>query len=344
HRLAHLSAIIDRVLNGHGHILDAEENDERFDELAGHIQGSISAFVNILLGCERGCAYCVVPFVRGRERSRPAAEIIDEIRKIVAHGGIEVTLLGQSVMSYGRTNPVWPENYVSPMGFTEPLARLLEVVSGIEGVKRVRFTSGHPSGITAELVRAMSELPAVCEHLHLPLQSGSDRMLKMMRRGYTADDYRRSVDLLRSKINGMAFTTDVIVGFPTETVEEFEMTRQFMEEIGFDNSFIFKYSPRPGTPACELKDDVPASEKMRRNKVLLVVQDEMGLAINNRIVGQSVEVLVEGTSLRNQACWAGRTRTNKIVIFEPKPGIKPGEIMNVRIERAMPQTLYGKLI
>jgi len=230
------------------------------------------------------------------------------------------------------------------MGFTEPLARLLEAVSAVEGVRRIRFTSGHPSGVTAELVRAMSELPAVCEHLHLPLQSACDRILKMMRRGYTSDEYRRSIDMLRSKMAGMGITTDIIVGFPTESVEEFEMTRKFMEEIGFDNSFIFKYSPRPGTPASLLKDDVSAAEKMRRNKVLLGLQDELGLAINRRLVGQVVEIMVEGTSLRNQSRWAGRTRANTIVIFEPERATKPGDVVNVKIERVMAQTLYGKLI
>jgi len=343
HKLSNLPEILDLVAGGRGPILDAGEDGECLDELSGHIGGNVSAFVNILLGCERGCAYCVVPFVRGKERSREAHAVIKEVKSIIAQGCGEITLLGQSVMSYGRTNPVWPEESVSPRGFTEPLARLLEAVNDIEGVRRVRFTSGHPSGVTPELVRAMSELPKVCEHMHLPLQSGSNRILSMMRRGYTSDTYRRSVDLMRSKIPGIALTTDIIVGFPTETESEFDETLRFMKEIQFDNSFIFKYSPRPGTPASEWKDDVSAPEKMRRNKLLLVLQDEMGIALNGKVIGQPVEVLVEGISLRNQACWAGRTRTNKIVIFTPRPGIKQGEIVNVKIERVMPQTLYGSL-
>jgi len=343
HGFSRLPEVIDLVIRGHGHVLDTGEENERLDELAGHFSGRVSSFINILLGCERGCAYCVVPSVRGKERSRPALSVVEEAGNIAGLGGKEITLLGQSVMSYGRTNKVWPEDYVSPAGFTEPLARLLEAVSMVKGIGRIRFTSGHPSGVTPELVRAMSELPAVCEHLHLPLQSGSDRILKMMRRGYTADSYRKSVDLLRSKVPGLALTTDIIVGFPTETVEDFEETRRFMEEIGFDNSFIFKYSPRPGTSAAALKDDVPAGEKMRRNKVLLVLQDELGLAINSRSVGKVVEVLVEGVSLRNKSRWAGRSRTNKIVLFEPRREMQPGQVENVMIDRAMAQTLYGKL-
>jgi len=344
HRLAQIPAVLASVMSGHAPVLDVAD-DEPAMELAGHIDGDgVGAFVNILLGCERRCSYCVVPLVRGKEHSRPAESVLREVGELADKGYREVTLLGQSVMSYGRTNSVWPAGYVSKMGFTEPLARLLEAVSAIDGIMRIRFTSGHPSGVTQELVRAMSELPQVCEHLHLPVQSGSDRILKMMRRGYTSDDYRRSVDLLRSKMPGMAFTTDVIVGFPTETMEEFEKTYRLMEEIGFDNSFIFKYSPRPGTSAADLKDDVPAAEKMRRNKVLLELQDRMGLSLNGMLVGHPVDVLVEGVSLRNAERWAGRTRTNKIVIFEPVSGIKPGDMVKVNIERAKEQTLYGKLI
>ncbi|OGV69298.1 MAG: tRNA (N6-isopentenyl adenosine(37)-C2)-methylthiotransferase MiaB, partial [Lentisphaerae bacterium RIFOXYA12_FULL_48_11] len=344
HSISHMPAILDMVLSGQRPILDVSEDDENLDELSGHVNGGISAFVNILLGCERRCTYCVVPLVRGKERSRPAETVLAEVRSIVEKGGKEVTLLGQSVMSYGRTNPVWDDDYVSPRGFSEPLSRLLEAVNSIEGVKRIRFTSGHPSGVTAELVRAMSELPAVCEHLHLPVQSGADRILKLMRRGYTSDEYRNAVQMLRSKKVDMALTTDFIVGFPSESADEFEMTRQLMAEIGFDNSFIFKYSPRPGTPAFELKDDVSAAEKMRRNKILLVLQDEMGLDINARTIGHAVEVLVEGVSLRNKQMWAGRTRTNKIVIFEPDSKTRLGDILNVKIDRVMAQTLYGKLI
>lgn len=344
HKLSRLPEIVDLVLRGQGPVLDAGEGGESLEELSGHIRGSVSAYINILLGCERGCAYCVVPFVRGKERSRPGFSVVEEVRNVVAQGCVEVTLLGQSVMSYGRTNPVWPLAHVSPMGFTEPLARLLEAVSGVDGLKRIRFYSGHPSGITPEIARTMSELPAVCEHMHLPLQSGSDRILRMMRRGYTADDYRRAVDLLRAKVPGLALTTDIIVGFPGETHDDFEETYKFMAEIGFDNSFIFKYSPRPGTPSCKMTDDVTPAEKMRRNKVLLTLQDEMGLVINGRTVGQLEEVLVEGVSLRNQARWAGRTRTGKIVIFEPGPDTSPGDIVKLKIERVMAQTLYGNMI
>ena len=197
--------------------------------------------------------------------------------------------------------------------------------------------------MTPELVSAMAELPEVCAHLHLPVQSGSDRMLGFMKRGYTSDGYREAVARLREAVPEIALTTDVIVGFPGETVEEFDMTRRFMDEIAFDNAFIFKYSPRPGTEAEKMKDDVPAEEKMRRNQVLLDDQNRRGLALNEALVGTTQEVLVEGVSLRNAERWTGRSRGNKIVVFAPVPEVREGDIVNVRIERAMAQTLYGEI-
>jgi tRNA-2-methylthio-N6-dimethylallyladenosine synthase len=346
HRLAGLPAVLDRVMEGEGGVLEAGEGEEDWEALSGHApaESGVSSFVNILLGCNRRCAYCVVPFVRGAEWSRPASRVIEEARQLIASGTREITLLGQSVMSYGRSNAVWSDEYVSPRGFREPFTRLLEAMNDLEGIRRIRFTSGHPSGCTDELARAMAELPAVCENLHLPLQSGSDRILGMMKRGYTADDYRRAVQKLKTAVSGMTFTTDIIIGFPTETAEDFEKTRQLMEEIQFDNAFIFKYSPRPGTSAAEWKDDVSSEEKARRNQVLLVDQDRHGTANNERLIGRDVEVLVEGVSLRNDSRWSGRTRTRMMVVFPPVDGVKPGMLVRVRVNRVMPQTLYGDVV
>jgi len=343
HSLADLPRVLSHVINGGSPVLNVREDGERFDELSGHAGRGISAFVNILLGCNRRCSYCVVPDVRGREWSCSAVNIMDEVRELIGRGGREVTLLGQSVMSYGCTNDVWPKGYVSRRGFSEPLPMLLEAVSEIEGLKRVRFTSGHPSGCTNELARAMAELPEVCEHLHLPVQSGSDRILRMMRRGYITDDYRRAVKRLRAAVPGIAVTTDIIVGFPSETRTDFEMTRHFMEEIGFDNSFIFKYSSRPGTAAEKWDDDVPDGEKMRRNKVLLAEQDRHSLAVNEGVAGTDVEVLVKGVSPRNSSRWFGRTRTNKIVVFRPIATVRAGDLVNVKICRVTAQTLHGEV-
>jgi len=205
----------------------------------------------------------------------------------------------------------------------------------------LRFTSGHPSGVTEELVRAMATLPNMAAHLHLPVQSGNDEVLLRMRRGYTRDEYLQAVARLRAAVPDIAITTDVIVGFPGETEAQFEETRTLMEEAQFDNAFIFKYSPRPGTPAAAWADDVPKAEKERRNQVLLADQDARSLRLNERWVGRTVEVLAEGPSLRNKSRWSGRTSQNKIVVFEPASDIRPGDFVSLRITRAQAQTLFG---
>ncbi|MBA4388562.1 MAG: tRNA (N6-isopentenyl adenosine(37)-C2)-methylthiotransferase MiaB [Verrucomicrobia bacterium] len=346
HRLACLPAVIAKAMEGRGRpVLDIAEEDCGGEDVCGHTPGGISAFVNILFGCNRGCSYCVVPEVRGREWSRPGPSIVEEVAELARAGTREITLLGQSVMSYGRANEVWPDGHKSPRSFHEPLPRLLEAINDIDGLARVRFTSGHPSGCTPELGRAMKELELVCEHLHIPVQSGSDRILRLMRRGYTVDIYRDAVRTIRTAVPGIAITTDIIVGFPGETMEEFEMTRSLLREIPFDNSFIFKYSPRPGTEAEKaMADDIPASEKMRRNKLLLKDQEAVALSINEEMVGLTVEVLVEGIGRKSFSRWSGRTRTGKIVAFEPEDGVGRGDLVRVNITRAMPYTLYGKIV
>jgi tRNA-2-methylthio-N6-dimethylallyladenosine synthase len=270
--------------------------------------------------------------------------VVREVAEVVAAGARDVTLLGQSVMRYGIRTPVWPADHASAMGFTEPLPRLFEAIhAAVPALRRVRFTSGHPSGVTPELVRAMAELPCLCAHLHLPVQSGSDRILSAMGRGYTREEYLAAVARLRAAVPDIAITTDVIVGFPGETEDDFERTRTLLDEAEVDNVFVFKYSPRPGTRSSAWPDDVSAAEKMRRNQVLLEDQDRRGLAINGRWVGRTVEVLAEGPSLRNKARWSGRTEQNKIVVFDPVPGIAVGDFVRVVVTEAQPQTLHGRV-
>ena len=301
-----------------------------------------ASFVTILYGCNQHCSYCIVPSVRGREESRDPRAILAEVRAEAARGAKDVTLLGQSVMRYGRAGFSWPADLPSPMGFTEPLPRLLELVAReVPAIRRLRFTSGHPLGVTPELVRAMREIPAVCAHLHLPMQSGSDRILAEMRRGYDRARYLEAVRLLRDGVPDIAITTDVIVGFPGETEADFEATRSAMEEADFDNAFVFKFSPRPGTPAAERPDDVPDGEKRRRDQVLLADQDARGQRRNDRWIGRTADVLADGPSLRNAARWSGRTEQNKIVVFDPVPGLARGALLPVRIDGAHPQTLFG---
>ncbi len=311
----------------------------------GHLESDLSAFVTVLLGCNRRCSYCIVPDARGPEYSRPAKEIVDEVACLAERGVREVTLLGQSVLNYGRQRePVFDAPAPDGAVFTEPFPRLLEAVAKVPGISRIRFTSGHPSGCTEQLARAFRDIPQVCPHLHLPVQSGSDRILKSMRRGYTAEQYLAAVERLRSFVPDIAITTDIIVGYPGETEEDFEATRELMRKARFDNSFIFKFSPRPGTPAAQMDDDVSVTEKERRNQVLLSDQDDIGVANNALWIGREVEVLAEGPSLRNAERWSGRCGQNKIVIFNPDPGVVRGHLIKVKIVRANPQTLFGSII
>lgn len=353
---ARVPSILERVLAGQGPLCElgtsgdsggdsGGDGNGRDDIVTAHHPGQLQAFVTILLGCERRCAYCIVPDVRGAEYSRPASEVVAEVRAVVAAGARDVTLLGQSVMRYGIKTPVWPDGASSPMGFTEPLPRLFETLAReVPSLRRIRFTSGHPTGVTAELVRAMRELAPLCPHLHLPVQSGSDRVLDRMGRGYTRAGYLEAVARLRAAVPDMALTTDVIVGFPGETDGDFEQTRSLLEAAEIDNAFVFKYSPRPGTRAAAWADDVPAREKMRRNQVLLADQDLRGQRLNERWLGRPVEVLAEGVSLRNKRRWAGRSPQNKIVVFEPSRPVREGEFVTVRITGAQPQTLRGELV
>ena len=323
-----------------------ELGEEMMSEaLASHVEGGVQAFVTILVGCDNRCSYCIVPDVRGHEYSRPAREIVAEVRSLVAHGVKEVCLLGQSVLRYGVRNAAWDgSDAPSPGGYVEAFPRLLEALAAIDGLRRIRFTSAHPKGCTDELVRAYREFPQICRHLHLPVQSGSDRILADMGRHYTRAEYLAAVAKLREFDAEFALTTDVIVGYPGETEEDFEATRSLMDEAGFDNSFIFKYSPRPGTRSAARPDDVPMAEKERRDQVLLADQERRGLERNSRLVGTVREVMAEGPSKRNKARWSGRDGGNRIVVWEVPPGEVPpraGSIVRLRITEAHAQTLVA---
>ena len=307
---------------------------------------SFQAFVTILIGCDNRCSYCIVPDVRGHEYSRPAREVVAEVRALAAHGVKEVCLLGQSVLRYGVRNAAWDAaDAPSPGGYVEAFPRLLEAIASVPGIERIRFTSAHPKGCTDELVRAYREFPQICRHLHLPVQSGSDRILLDMGRHYTRAEYLAAVRKLRDFDPEFAVTTDVIVGYPGETVEDFEATRSLMEEAGFDNSFVFKYSPRPGTRSAALPDDVPTAEKERRDQVLLADQECRGQSRNERLVGTVREVMVEGPSKRNKARWSGRDGGNRIVVWDvPAEGRRPavGSVIRIMIDEAHPQILIGR--
>ena len=316
------------------------------EALAAHTSGGFQAFVTVLVGCDNRCSYCIVPDVRGHEYSRPAREIVAEVRSLAAHGVREVCLLGQSVLRYGMRNAAWePSDAPSPGGYKEPFPRLLESIASIPGISRIRFTSAHPKGCTDELVRAYREFPQVCRHLHLPVQSGSDRILADMGRRYTRAEYLAAVKKLRDFDPEFAITTDVIVGYPGETEADFEETRSLMEEAGFDNAFVFKYSPRPGTRSASLPDDVPVAEKERRDQVLLADQEFRGQRRNDALVGTVREVMVEGPSKRNKSRWSGRDGGNRIVVWDDADGVSAavGDVVRVAIIEAHPQILVGRI-
>jgi tRNA-2-methylthio-N6-dimethylallyladenosine synthase len=300
-----------------------------------------TAFVSIMQGCNMHCTFCIVPQTRGAERSRSIDEIVAEVRDLVSRGVKEVTLLGQIVNLYGRHEFPRIEN-------KSPFVQLLEAVHQIEGLERVRFTSPHPIGFRDDLIDAISRLPKLAEHIHLPLQSGSNKILKAMHRAYTAEKYLELVQRIRRARDGVAITTDIIVGFPGENEEDYQQTRSLVEQIQFDNAFVFRYSPRHGTPASEMPDQVNEHVKEERNQDLLDVVDESNRRILERLVGRQMEVLCEGRSKTNRARLAGRTRTNKIVVFPRSPKRRDGEtdelvgeLVNVRIERANGFSLYG---
>jgi tRNA-2-methylthio-N6-dimethylallyladenosine synthase len=289
------------------------------------------AFLGIMRGCDNYCAYCVVPYVRGPEISRPVEEVVDEAKRLADDGCREITLLGQNVNSYGRS-------------FTPPaaaLAGLLARLDRIAGLARVRFVTSHPKDMSREILEAVRDLPTVCEHLHMPAQSGSDRVLAAMNRRYTARGYRDLVALARELVPGIAIASDFIVGFPGETEAEFDETAALVRDLRFQNSFVFKYSTRPGTAAAKLADDVPWEEKRRRNLALLEIQSAIHLEENRKFIGQEVEVLVEGPSLRDASRLTGRLRTNQIAVFEG-PETLAGELVRVRVESATPLTLAGR--
>ena len=321
-------------------------DDLSSEALAAHVEGGFQAFVTVLVGCDNRCSYCIVPDVRGHEYSRPAREVVAEVRALAARGVREVCLLGQSVLRYGVRNAAWDgRDAPSPGGYAEPFPRLLEALAAVPGLRRIRFTSAHPKGCTDELVRAYREFPQVCRHLHLPVQSGSDRVLAEMGRRYTRAEYLAAVRKLRAFDPSFAVTTDVIVGYPGETASDFEATRSLMEEAGFDNAFVFKYSPRPGTRSAALADDVPAEEKERRDQVLLADQEVRGLRRNEALVGTVREVMAEGPSKRNKARWSGRDGGNRIVVWDAASGAQPasGDLARIRIVEAHPQILVGEI-
>jgi tRNA-2-methylthio-N6-dimethylallyladenosine synthase len=319
-------------------IVDIGEEAGSQNTIRDHADGPdrpVCAFVSIQQGCNMDCSFCIVPTTRGDERSRPMEDIVAECCELAARGVREVTLLGQIVTSYGRRD--YPHT-----GGVSPFVQLLERVNAIAGIERIRFTSPHPRGFRQDLADAFARMPKLGEHVHLPVQSGSDRILKAMKRPYTRERYLEIVASLRAAQPSMAFSTDIIVGFPGETDEDFEATRSLCETVDYDMAYIFKYSVRSGTPAASMPGQVPDEVREERNQALLEVLRAGSLRRSQALVGSVQEVLVEGpdkTGLR----FTGRTRGNRAAVFEAAPRLV-GSLVPVEITRASVSTLYGELV
>ncbi|MFA6078585.1 MAG: tRNA (N6-isopentenyl adenosine(37)-C2)-methylthiotransferase MiaB [Candidatus Omnitrophota bacterium] len=305
-------------------------NEKRPELFPEYREGRSKAFISIGQGCDNYCSYCIVPYVRGHEKSRDARDILKEAEALARRGFKEITLLGQNVNSYKSAD--------NKNGFVG----LLESLNAIKGIERIRFMTSHPKDASTELFKAMTRLEKVCEHLHLPLQSGSDKILKMMNRRYTRKKYLKLVEDYRSIVPGGSITTDVIVGFPSETDKDFKDTFRLMNEVRFDSAFTFKYSPRPPAKSSQLKDNVPSEVKDARLKALMDIQCESSLMRNEELIGNAVAVLADCRNEKHPSTLTGRTKTNKTVVFEGNDKLI-GTIVDVKIESVKPHTLIGRI-
>ncbi|MBI2491834.1 MAG: tRNA (N6-isopentenyl adenosine(37)-C2)-methylthiotransferase MiaB [Candidatus Rokubacteria bacterium] len=329
--LARVADLVERVRRERRPVLETGEGP-LVSIAARPRPGRLRAFVTVMEGCEKHCTFCVVPRTRGRERSHPPEAIVAEVRRLAADGCREVTLLGQTVNAYGR-------DLTPPTDLAELFAR----VNAVDGIERIRFTTSNPYNLTPTLIRAMRDVPKVCEWFHLPLQSGSNRILERMHRGYTRERYLDLVAALRDAVPEMAFSTDVIVGFPGETEEDFAQTLELVDRVGYDNVFAFRYSRRPGTPAADMPDQVPEVVKAGRNTRLLEAAGRAAAARAVALLGRTVEVLVDGVSKRSAGELAGRTRCNRVVNFDGRGRVAVGDLVLVSVTDVLPHSLRGAL-
>ncbi len=305
---------------------------ETYDDIIPLRTEGVSAWLSIMRGCNNFCSFCVVPFTRGRERSRPISSILKEIKTLQSDGFKEITLLGQNVNSYKC-----PE---TKNDFADLLTKAAELAPDI----RFRFTSSHPKDISDKLIEAIAEKSNLCNHIHLAMQSGSNRILKLMNRRYTIEHYLSRIDKIKTTIPGVSLTTDIIAGFPTETEEDHQATLEAMKKIEYDGAFMFKYSPRENTKAYEFENDVPEEIKLRRLNEIIALQQEISNKLNKKEVGKTHQVLVEAPSKKNANEWSGRTDTNKVVIFPKTDNIKAGDLISVKIHNYTSATLFGEII
>ena len=327
-----LTRIIAEIRAEHSSIVDVVLSDSEIaEDLPIARSGKFSAWVPIMYGCNNYCTYCIVPYVRGRERSRAPEDVVAEVRRAVGEGYREVTLLGQNVNSYGKDHK------------KADFADLLRMVDEVEGIRRVRFMTSHPKDIGDKLIEAIKGGQHICEHIHLPVQYGSSRILKAMNRGYTVERYRERVRRVREALPNASLTTDLIVGFPGETEEDFAEMLNFLREMRYDSAYTFLYSKRSGTPAAAMIDQVPDAVKHARLHRLMQEQNAISREINEALMGAELEVMVEGASKNDAAVWSGRTRTNKIVLF-PHGAERAGDFVQVRVTQPQTWVLKGEVV
>lgn len=334
HNLYKFPELLTNTMDSDSILVDVWDVDgEVVEGLRSSRKFELKAFVNIMYGCNNFCTYCIVPYTRGRERSRTPEDIINEIKELAANGTKEITLLGQNVDSYGKT-----------LDEDITFAQLLRMVNEVEGLERIRFMTSHPKDISDEVIYAMRDCDKVCEFLHLPVQCGSTSLLKKMNRHYSKEDYLRIIEKAKAEIPGIAFSTDLMIGFPGETEEDLLDTIDVVEKVKYDNAFTFIYSKREGTPAAKMEDQIPEDVKHERFNRVLVKVNEILAGLNAQYVGKTVEVLIEGKSKTDETKFTGRTRQNKLVNFTVKNPESDllGKLMNVKITEATTFSLVGE--
>jgi len=325
-----LPELIDVAFNGDKGIGVKLSKTETYDDILPHREDGLQAWLSVMRGCDKFCTFCVVPFTRGRERSRSLDSVVEEVKQLSERGFKEVSLLGQNVNSYKDNQ--------------NDFADLLSACSQVNRSMRIRFTTSHPQDLSDKLLYTIAENSNLCNYIHLPVQSGSNRILELMNRTYTIEHYLNLIEKARKIIPGVSFSTDIISGFPTETFDDHIMTLDVMREVRYDGAFMFKYSPREGTKAYKMEDDVSEETKTKRLQEIINLQQQISYELNQELIGKEEVVLIEGFSKKSDKFLSGRTDSNKVVIIPFNEILKPGEYVKVKINRATSATLFGEYI
>lgn len=333
HNIQYINEMIEEVRRTHKHQINVDMDNSVYRDLEAKPNGTFYAWVPIMNGCNKFCTYCIVPYVRGREVSRPVSSIVEEVTKLGQQGFKEITLLGQNVNSYGL-------DFKDGTNF----GTLITALDHIAGIERIRYMTSHPQDMTKSMIDALAASSNISTHLHLPIQSGSNRILKKMNRHYTVEHYKDLLQYCRERIKDLVITTDIIVGFPGETEEDFQLTLQLLQDVKYDMAYTFIYSKRSGTPAATMEDQVPDEVKRVRLQQLMDVQNEISLAINKNMEGQVYDIIVEGPTAKDDTMWFGRTSGNKMVLFPQDDALSIGDTVQARVDKAQTWVCYGTIV